>query len=73
MKRRIALSILAIGCAFCAALGCVDTGAVADDQPIADEPDAGSAGGIGTSPVWWLPWCPPCCGPGPTDTTGVAP
>lgn len=74
MKRRIAVSIAALGCAFCTALGCVDPGAVADDQPIADAPDAGSASGIGTSPLWWPWWClPHCPEPGPTDTSGVAP
>jgi len=71
MKRRIALSILALGCAFCAALGCVDAGAVADDQPADLSPDAGGANGIGTSPII----CPRllCGEPGPTDTSGVAP
>jgi hypothetical protein len=113
--KRIVLSILAIGCAFCVSLGCVDTGAVADDQPAdiapdaavasvgpiwwpwpwpqpipdcpacdpwpdpppekLDTPDAAVDEGIGTSPVpadvWWRPWCPPYCVPGPTDTTGI--
>ena len=51
MKRRIALSLFLLGCAFCESLGCVDTGAVADDQPADIAPDAAVANGIGTSPV----------------------
>lgn len=52
MKRRIALSLFLLGCAFCAALGCVDTGAVADDQPADVAPDAAVTGAI--------PDCPAC-------------
>lgn len=68
MKRRIALSIISFGFGF--ALGCVDTGAVADDQPLI-EPDAAVDNGIGTSPIS----CPKllCGEPGPTDTSGAAP
>ena len=114
--KRIVLSILAITCAFCLSLGCVDSSVIAD-QPIGDTDSAESsltptgptpcppgwirgsdgnchplpsdpwpdpppeklgsgANGIGTSPdpadVWWRPWCPPYCEPGPTDTTGIA-
>jgi hypothetical protein len=64
MKRRIALSLFLLGCAFCESLGCVDTGAVADDQPADLAVDAAVAS---VGPIWWpWPWpqpipdCPAC-------------
>jgi hypothetical protein len=75
MKSRIVLSVLALSCAFCSALGCGSSQLVADDQPEeAVATDAGVASGIGTSPKSLgggkSPGDPPPPPPGPTDTTG---